>query len=156
FRLRFAVDRCPAIDRLDAIIAHGSKRPAGSSYYNRPMLQNRWVMLTVVFVVRTSMGFMFQGVASVAPLLVAEFGLSYGQIGLLMGLFLLPGVIIALPGGALGQRFGSEPIAAAGLVLMVAGGLVTAASGGFAVACVGRAVSGAGGILLNLFLVKMV
>ena len=120
------------------------------------MLQNRWVMLAVIFLVRTSMGFMFQGVASVAPLLVGEFGLSYGQIGLLMGLFLLPGVIIALPGGALGQRFGSEPIAAAGLVLMVVGGLVTATSAGFGVACVGRAVSGAGGILLNLFLVKMV
>jgi len=83
------------------------------------MLQNRWVMLTVIFLVRTSMGFMFQGVASVAPLLVAEFGLSYGQIGLLMGLFLLPGVIIALPGGALGQRFGSEPIAAAARATLI-------------------------------------
>src|SRR5262249_39005847 len=120
------------------------------------MLQNRWAMLVVIFLTRTSMGFMFQAVASVGPLLVAEFGLSYGQVGLLIGLFLLPGVVIALPGVSLGQRFGSEPIAAAGLVLMIAGGLVTAWSASFGVACVGRAISGAGGILLNLFLVKMV
>jgi len=120
------------------------------------MLESRWAMLAVVFLIRTSMGFMFQAVASVAPLLVAEFGLTFGQIGLLMGLFLLPGVVIALPGGALGRRFGSEALAGSGLVLMIAGGLLTAWSTSFLAACAGRAVSGAGGILLNLFLVKMV
>ena len=120
------------------------------------MLQSRWAMLAVVFLTRTSMGFMFQSVASVAPFLIARFGLSYGQLGFLMGLFLLPGALIALPGGLLGQRFGSQRVAMGGLALMTAGGLVTAWSTTFLEACLGRAVSGAGGILLNLLLAKMV
>ena len=120
------------------------------------MLQNRWVMLAVIFLTRTSMGFMFQSVASVAPFLIDEFTLSYGQIGLLMGLYLLPGALIALPSGVLGQRFGSRRVAVAGLALMTTGGLITAWSASFLGACVGRTVSGAGGILLNLLLAKMV
>jgi MFS family permease len=120
------------------------------------MFENRWAMLAVIFLTRSSMGFMFQSVASIAPWLIDEFALSYGQIGLLMGLFLLPGVLLALPGGLLGRRFGSRPIALTGLCLMAAGGLVTAWSTSLLGACVGRAISGAGGIMLNLFLAKMV
>src|SRR5712692_6068766 len=120
------------------------------------MLQNRWVMLAVVFLTRTSMGFMFQAVASVAPFLVDEFKLSYGQIGLLMGLYLLPGVVVALPGGMLGRRFGAKPAALIGLALMIVGGLATAWSTSFIEACAGRVVSGTGGIFLNLLLAKMV
>ncbi len=113
-------------------------------------------MLAVVFLTRTSMGFMFQAVATIAPFLVEEFKLSYGQIGLLMGLYLLPGLVVALPGGALGQRFGTKRVALVGLLLMAVGGLVTAWSTSFLVACAGRVVSGTGGILLNLLLAKMV
>jgi MFS family permease len=120
------------------------------------MLTSRWTMLAVIFLTRTSMGFMFQSVASVAPLLLDDFKLSYGQIGFLMGLFLLPGVLLALPGGVLGQRFGSRRVAGAGLALMIIGGLVTAWSSGFLDACIGRAVAGAGGVLVNLLLAKMV
>jgi MFS family permease len=120
------------------------------------MYANRWTMLAVIFLTRTSMGFMFQSVASVAPFLMGDFKLSYGEIGFLMGLFLLPGVFLALPGGVLGQRFGSRRVAGAGLALMIAGGLVTAWGSSFLAACTGRAVAGAGGVLLNLLLAKMV
>jgi MFS family permease len=113
-------------------------------------------MLAVIFVSRTSMGFMFQSVASVAPVLIGELKLGYGQIGLLMGLFLLPGGLLALPGGVLGRRFGSRPVALTGLLLMVAGAMLTAWSASFLGACTGRTVSGAGGIMLNLCLAKMV
>jgi MFS family permease len=117
---------------------------------------SRWAALGVIFVTRTSMGFQFQSIASVAPFLVADFGLSYTEAGLLMGVYMLPGAALALPSGLLGQRFGSRRVALWGLALMVVGGLLTAQSGGFVMACVGRVVSGSGGILLNLLLAKMV
>jgi len=113
-------------------------------------------MLAVIFITRTSIGFQFQSIAAVAPLLVDDFRLTYAQVGLLMGLYMLPGVVISLPSGMLGRRFGSRKVALWGLALMVAGGLVTVWSDGFAVACAGRVVSGSGGILLNLLLAKMV
>ena len=75
---------------------------------------NRWVMLLVIFFTRTALGFQFQSIAALTPFLVAGFDLSFAQVGLLMGLFMLPGVVLALPGGLLGQRFGSLRVVVAG------------------------------------------
>ena len=119
-------------------------------------MANRWVALVIVFVTRTSMGFQFQAVAAVAPLMVAELQLTWVQLGSLIGLYMLPGAVFALPGGVLGQRLGDRRMVVGSLALMVAGGLVTAAAHGFVVAAAGRLVSGAGAVLMNILLAKMV
>jgi MFS family permease len=119
-------------------------------------MANRWTALALVFVTRTSMGFQFQSVASVAPLLVPDLGLSYAQVGMLIGLYMLPGAFFALPGGLIGQRFGERRVVVAGLVLMVAGGLLTASAGGFATAVGGRLLSGVGAVVMNILLAKLV
>jgi MFS family permease len=119
-------------------------------------MTNRWVALVIVFVTRTSMGFQFQAVAAVAPLMVADLGLTWVQLGSLIGLYMLPGAVFALPGGVLGQRFGDRRTVVGSLGLMVAGGLVTAAAHGFVAAAAGRLVSGAGAVLMNILLAKMV
>ena len=43
-------------------------------------------------------------------------------LGLLIGLYMLPGIVIALPGGMLGQRFGAKRVVLVGLALMTIGG----------------------------------
>ena len=117
---------------------------------------SRWVALAIVFVTRTSMGYQFQSVASVGPLLVPELGLAWAQLGTLIGVYMLPGAFFALPGGMLGQRLGERRTVVASLALMVVGGLVTAASHGFALAVSGRLLSGVGAVLMNILLAKMV
>jgi len=117
---------------------------------------NRWVMLLVIFFTRTSLGFQFQSIAALTPFLVAGFDLSYAQVGLLMGLFMLPGVVLALPGGLLGQRFGSFRVVIAGLGLLIVGGMMVSYSNGFNSAALGRALGGAGGVLANIMLARMV
>src|SRR5216110_741600 len=134
--------------RASAGGAEASRRPAA--------LTNRWVALAIVFVTRTTMGYQFQAIASVGPLIVTDLGLSWAQLGSLIGLYMLPGAFLALPGGMLGQRLGERRTVVASLALMVAGGLVTAASHGFAVAAAGRVLSGAGAVLMNILLAKMV
>ena len=124
--------------------------------YHPDHMANRWVALVIVFVTRTSMGVQFQAVAAVAPLMVADLQLTWVQLGSLIGLYLLPGAVLALPGGVLGQRFGDRRVVVASLALMVVGGLITAAAHGFVVAAVGRLVSGAGAVLMNILLAKMV
>jgi len=119
-------------------------------------MANRWVALALVFLTRTSMGFQFQSVASVAPLMIADLGLSYTQFGWVFGLYMLPGAFFALPGGVLGQRFGERRMVLAGLALMVAGGALTAGAGGFRTAVAGRVVSGVGAVVMNILLAKMV
>jgi|SoiMethySBSTD1v2_1073268.scaffolds.fasta_scaffold02619_22 MFS family permease len=124
--------------------------------YHPGHMANRWAALTIVFVTRTSMGFQFQSVAAVAPLMVGELHLTWVQLGSLIGLYMLPGAVFALPGGVLGQRFGDRRTVIASLGLMVAGGLVTAAAHGFLVAAGGRLLSGVGAVLMNILLAKMV
>lgn len=120
------------------------------------MLDNRWAMLGVIFLARTAMGMMYQSMAAIGPFVIDDLDLTYFQYSLLLGLFLLPGAIMALPGGLLGQRYGSKHIASAGLILMVVGGMVTAQAAAFATAATGRTLIGIGGVLLNVALTKMV
>ena len=112
-------------------------------------------MLAVIFLARVGMALQFQSIAPVASLLVVDLGLSYAQLGLLIGLYLLPGMVIALPGGMLGQRFGNRPVALWALALMTMGGLGTATSQAFWLVGAGRILSGVGAVLLTLILTKM-
>src|SRR5882757_8098640 len=120
------------------------------------VLRNRWVILAVLFAVRLTMGFQFQSVAAVAPLLGRDFGVGLADIGILIGLYFTPGVALSLPGGAIGQRFGDKRTVLAALLLMLIGGLAMALSNSWAVQIVGRLAAGAGGVLLNVQMTKMV
>jgi MFS family permease len=119
-------------------------------------MSRRWVMLLVIFFTRTSLGFQFQSIAALTPFLVTAFDISWAQVGLLMGLFMLPGVVFALPGGLLGQRFGSLRVVFAGLGLMIVGGMLVSYAGGFRDAAIGRTLAGVGGVLVNIMVARMV
>ena len=112
--------------------------------------------MAVLFIARISMGFQFQSVASVTPFLVDELGLSYVEIGTLIGVFMLPGVFFALPGGYLGMRFGDQRLCGTGLALMALGGLILGASESYGLAVAGRLISGIGAVLVNVVVTKMV
>ncbi|HEV7878579.1 CynX/NimT family MFS transporter [Bradyrhizobium sp.] len=118
-------------------------------------MRNRWGILAVLFVVRLTMGFQFQSVAAVAPLLIGDFGVGLADIGVLIGLYFIPGVALALPGGAIGQKFGDKTTVAGALLLMLAGTLAMALSVSWSVQIAGRLVAGAGGVLLNVQMTKM-
>jgi hypothetical protein len=119
-------------------------------------LRNRWGILAVLFAVRLTMGFRFQSVAAVAPLLERELGVSLADIGVLIGLYFTPGVALALPGGAIGQRFGDKTTVLGALLLMLAGGLAMALSESWSIQVAGRLVAGTGGVMLNVQMTKMV
>lgn len=119
------------------------------------MLRNRWGILAILFVVRLTIAFQFQSVAAVAPLLEKTFGVGLADIGLLIGLYFTPGIVLALPGGAIGRRFGDKPTTIAALLLMTAGSLVMATTDIWGLQMAGRLASGAGGVLLTVQLTKM-
>jgi MFS family permease len=119
-------------------------------------LRNRWFVLAALFTVRLTMAFQFQSVAAVAPLLGSAFGVSLADIGVLIGLYFAPGVALALPGGAIGQKFGDRPTVIVALLLMLIGGLAMALSDSWSVQIAGRLISGAGGVMLNVQMTKMV
>ncbi len=118
-------------------------------------LRNRWIMLAVLTTARLAMGFQFQSVGSTSPFLVADLGIDYASVGFLIGLYLLPGVVLALPGGFLGRRFGDKRVVVAGLLLMFIGGILVGASDNYGMVAAGRFISGVGAVLLNVLLTKM-
>lgn len=119
------------------------------------MIRNRWTVLAVLFLARTAMAVQFQSVGSLGPILAHDLALDYAAIGTLIGLYMLPGVVIALPGGVLMQRFGATTIALAGLAGMAAGGALMGTTTSFTALIAGRLVSGTGAVLLNVALTKM-
>ncbi|WP_342740369.1 MFS transporter [Bradyrhizobium sp. B117] len=118
-------------------------------------MRNRWGILAILFLVRLTIAFQFQSVAAVAPLLQQSFGVGIADIGILIGLYFTPGVVLALPGGAIGRRFGDKPTTIAALLLMTAGSLVMASTDIWGWQMTGRLASGAGGVLLTVQLTKM-
>ena len=118
-------------------------------------MANRWSILAVLFAVRLAMAFQFESVAAVAPLLGSKFDASLADIGVLIGLYFTPGVALALPGGAIAQRFGDKRAVLAALLLMLAGSLVMALVPSWSGQIAGRFAAGAGGVLLNVQLTKM-
>ena len=120
------------------------------------MLVNRWTILGVLSIARIAMGFQFQSIASVSQSLVDDMGISYGQIGTLIGLYMLPGVVIALPSGILSRRVSDRRMSGYGLLLMIVGGAIIGLSDSYSSAFVGRLVSGIGAVSFNVVLTKMV
>ena len=68
-------------------------------------MHERWLILAVLTIARTDMGFQFQSVAAASQHLIGRFDLSFAALGILIGLYLFPGVAVAIPGGLLAQRF---------------------------------------------------
>ena len=116
----------------------------------------RWIMLLVLFLVRLAMGYQFQSVASISPMLAGEMGLSYAQIGTLIGLFLLPGVFFAIPSGMVTRAVSNKNLLIVGAAIMIAGALVMASAEGSQALFIGRLITGIGGTIFNVILTKMV
>lgn len=119
-------------------------------------MRGRWGVVAAISLARLAFGFQFQALASVGPELVAAFRLDYATLGTLIGLYMAPGILVALPGGLLGRRYGERVVVGGGLLLMMFGSLVS----GFATAPAGigagRALAGAGAVALVVMQGKMV
>ena len=119
-------------------------------------MRNRWTILAVLFLARTAMGFQFQSIGALSPLLVDSYGLSLADIGFLIGLYLAPGVVVAIPGGAIAGRFGDKRIVGLSMGLMFLGSVLIAWAPTWGLLVTGRLLAGVGGVALNVVMTKMV
>src|SRR3984893_11447924 len=115
----------------------------------------RWMILAVLFAVRAATGFQFQSVGSAASMLIQDLGMDYSRIGMLLGAYLLPGVIVALPAGVLGQRVRDKTLGLVGLLLMAFSGVMLGAAEDFTGALVARLIGGVGATIVALVATKM-
>src|SRR5262249_41586344 len=113
-----------------------------------PTDHGRWAALAVLTFARTAMGFQFQSVGAVSPLLIDRLHISNVDLGWLVGLFSLPGIFFSLPGGLFGARFGDRRGGLTGLALVAAGGALMGGAEGVALGGLGPANPAGGGVLL--------
>ena len=115
-----------------------------------------WFILLALGLARISFGYQFQTVATLAPDLMPRFGLSYSELGAMIGAYMLMGAFVALPFGMLARRFGDRIVLGAGLALMVAGSIVSVWDddpGGIAL---GRGIAGFGAVAMIVLQNKII
>lgn len=116
----------------------------------------RWRILALLFAARVGLGLQFQTVGSVGDDLIVVFGMDYAGLGLLIGLFMAPGLFLAMPAGYSGRYVSDKTLAVAGLLALALGGLISASATESWTIGAGRVLAGAGFLLINLYFTKMV
>jgi predicted MFS family arabinose efflux permease len=117
--------------------------------------QNRWLILALLFACRTGLGLQFQALGSVSGSLTAQLGFSNTEIGTLIGFFILPGLLLALPAGYLGRYLSDRTLVAVAFLCLGAGGAIAAAAHGFGLLAWGRIAAGVGFVFSTIYLTKM-
>jgi MFS family permease len=108
---------------------------------------SRWWILFLVHLSVLAFALNLQMVPPMVPSLVSEIGLTHTQVGVLMGLFTLPGIFLAIPGGRVSDVIGPRNVALWSLALLTVGAfLMLPLHPGFLY--VGRLCSGIGGAVL--------
>lgn len=119
-------------------------------------MATRWIVLAGLIFARIAFAFQLQSVAVIAPGLMDGLALDVLSIGTLVGLFMLPGLFLAIPGAMLGQRFGERRFLAACLAAMTLGGAICGYAEDYHWLWIGRLISGFGAVGLNVVMSKIV
>ena len=108
---------------------------------------SRWWILCLVHVSVLAFALNLQMIPPLLPRLIPEYGLSHTGAGVLMGLFTLPGIFLAIPGGKAADIIGPRNVALWSLALLTTGSfLMIPVHPGFLY--IGRLCSGIGGAVL--------
>lgn len=113
------------------------------------------VPLFALLAIRATGAFQLQAAAVAAASLIADRGISFAQVGSLMGAYMIPGIFVTVLGGLLAARIGDRPVLRGAMVLMAAGALVCAFADSFAGLLAGRVISGCGGVVMLMLVIKM-
>ncbi|AZV78513.1 MFS transporter [Parasedimentitalea marina] len=116
----------------------------------------RWRILGLLFLARIGLGFQFQTVASVGDDLVVAFGLDYAGIGFLIGLFMAPGLFLAIPAGYWGRFVSDRIMVVIGLGALALGGVASSLAAESWAIGMGRIIAGAGFLFTTLYFTKMI
>lgn len=111
--------------------------------------------LFALLLIRGIASFQLQAAAVAAPSLIRDLQLSYAQVGLAMGAFLLPGIFLTVPAGLMARRFGDRPMLRGAFLLLALGIAMSAMATAFPMLLAGRLLAGVGGVTILMLVIKM-
>jgi predicted MFS family arabinose efflux permease len=120
------------------------------------LARRRWLVLASAVVSFFAVGATFFAVPPLVPQLASSFALDHLLVGILMGSIAVPAIALSIPLGSAVDRWPARATGNLGLLLMAAGGTVFALAQSYPALLLGRLVFGAGGLLLNLLLARLV
>jgi MFS family permease len=119
-------------------------------------MSTRWLVLVGFALSRAAYSFQLQSMAVVASGLAQDLGLNVASIGTLIGVMMLPGVFIAIPGSLLSQWIGERRFMLFCLSAMVVGGLICGLGHSFGWMVAGRLIAGVGAVGISVIGNKIV
>ena len=102
----------------------------------------RWRILGLMWLCAVAYGVLYQCIPPVLGMIMDSLGISHAEAGGLMSLFVLPGIFLAIPGGALADRYGSRIVGSLSLFVMLVGTGVADLGRTYPVLGLGRGVGG--------------
>jgi predicted MFS family arabinose efflux permease len=107
-----------------------------------------WVILAVVYLASFAGNLLLNKVAPLVVNLTDEFGVSLSQVGLMMSMLGLTGLVLALPAGVILQRQGLRITGTVALAFFAVGAALGALSGSFYLLLFSRLLEGIGFTLM--------
>jgi MFS family permease len=120
------------------------------------VLSNRWAILGLMFLIGLTLPLQFQAVPALAVFLTAEAQLSYTDIGVLTGLFMLPGTFLAAPIGVIAATIGDRLTLIIGLAVMGGATFAFAMTDSYGVMFASRLLAGAGAVAISVLMPKVI
>lgn len=115
----------------------------------------RWKILILSFISMFAYGVVFQSIPPVLNFIKDEMHLSHAALGGLMSFLAIPGIIVALPGGLLTDRFGPKKIGIISILLMLLGTLIVSIGKTYSLLLLGRLIAGTGGAVLTVVIPQL-
>lgn len=111
---------------------------------------HHWIILGLMSFWLLTFAITFQSIPPILGILVNTLGISHAQAGALMGLFVIPAIFLALPGGVLSDRYGARLVGGVSLLVMSLGIAIVALSSSYWVLGLGRLIAGMGAVMVQI------
>lgn len=124
--------------------------------YGRMIVRTKWLMLALVWLAYASFGMVSNSVAPLVSQIVPDLGISYAQMGTILGAWQLTYILFALTAGTTMDRVGLRKALGAGCLVVAVSGLLRGSASGYWTMFLAVALFGVGGPMISIGAPKLI